>query len=158
MILHNLVPRDAGKEVAKTEKTANAKRIVSSKTFSLLRIWTDYYPYAVICSDVMTSTLIKTLRKFILNDNSYYWKTHFHRRVSIILYHCSDDMSLLGFMIDILRCVQSPLRVNLEAPIVIIGQWICCWLANVFVTWCKPSHKERKLSSDLIVNSSFMHC
>ena len=38
MILHNLVPRDAGKEVAKTEKTANAQRIVSSKTFSLLRI------------------------------------------------------------------------------------------------------------------------
>ena len=58
----------------------------------------------------------------IKNDNSYYWKTHFHRRVSIILYHCSDDMSLLGFMIDILRCVQSPLRVNLEAPTVIIGQ------------------------------------
>ena len=32
MILHKLVPRDAGKEVAK-KKTANAQRIVSSKTF-----------------------------------------------------------------------------------------------------------------------------
>ena len=32
MILHNLVPRDAGKEVVK-KKTANAQRIVTSKTF-----------------------------------------------------------------------------------------------------------------------------
>ena len=31
--LHNLVPRNAGKEVAKKKKTANAQRIVSSKTF-----------------------------------------------------------------------------------------------------------------------------